>query len=171
MAVEPPLLPISIPVNCIITFQRPSPIDRTIPPTTAALIHCVSLAIFSSSTIWSMLWALYGYSNPDQSPTALAPVTPYPGFIWLAVGFFAWLLYLYFIRHDASGSPPSQRALIIDISIAAKVVLAVAHVGAWYVYKRVYAGVHPSMLLLFLATQASFDVILVMAYATLRDWD
>ncbi|KAL2784470.1 hypothetical protein BJX66DRAFT_343991 [Aspergillus keveii] len=96
MAADPPLLPISVPVTGKITIRTLSPIDRTIPPRTAVLIHALAFGIFSVSSVWSAVWAVYGppgFSN-YQSPSSSSPPCVWPGLVWTVVGFYTWLLYL-----------------------------------------------------------------------------
>jgi hypothetical protein len=80
MAADPPLLPISVPVTGKITIRTLSPIDRTIPPRTAVLIHALAFGIFSVSSVWSAVWAVYGppgFSNYQVRDISLGPPPPY----------------------------------------------------------------------------------------------
>ncbi|KAL3489555.1 hypothetical protein BJX62DRAFT_238955 [Aspergillus germanicus] len=173
MAADPPLLPISVPVTGKITIRTLSPINRTIPPMTAVVIHAIAFITFSVSSVSTAVWAVYGSPgfSTYQSPTSYAPPCVWPGLVWAVVGFYTWLLYLHFIRSDTSGGPWLQRRLVILLSVFFKLVLALAHVFLWYIFKTVYLGAHPSPLLLFITFQASFDLFLVVIYAFLRDYD
>ncbi|GLA66716.1 hypothetical protein AtubIFM56815_004200 [Aspergillus tubingensis] len=136
----------------------------------APVIQTLSGLTFMTTAIISTVWAYRSYVPPPElSPAEPPSLLPYFASLCLTISLGFWVGYLLFILYDGAGGPRMQRKVVIGASTVGKLVLAGAHIGVWMGYKYLLTGSkQPSWALMFLATQAWWDVLLLVVYSCLR---
>ena len=74
-----------------------------------------------------------------------------------------------FISREDHGGPRFLRNFVIGTSAFGKLILACAHIGFWLSYKYSFPdSAQPNWVIVFLAAQAWWDVLLLLVYSYLR---
>ncbi|KAE8140104.1 hypothetical protein BDV38DRAFT_36592 [Aspergillus pseudotamarii] len=137
-----------------------TPLTPSTPP-----IQSLSAPFFVGAVIASTYWAYKSYTASDQTLLGPAPLLPYFASLFLVLSFCSWIGYLVSILYDQDEIFLFQRKLVIWISVIGKVVLGVAHAVIWFEYKQFFpATKQPNWIIMFLATQAWWDLLLLMGY-------
>lgn len=152
----------------------------------APVIQTLSGLTFITTAIISTIWAYRSYAPSElvcftpsfvctrindfvKSPSEPPSLLPYFASLCLTISLGFWVGYLLFILYDGAGGPRMQRKVVIGASTVGKLVLAGTHIGVWLGYKYLLTGPkQPSWGLMFLATQAWWDVLLFVVYSCLR---
>ncbi|KAE8360261.1 hypothetical protein BDV27DRAFT_134775 [Aspergillus caelatus] len=154
-----------------------TPLTPSTPP-----IQSLSAPFFVGAVITSTYWSYKSYTASDgvlfylyitglrsltifQTLLGPAPLLPYFASLFLVLSFCSWIGYLVSILYDQDEISLFQRKLVIWISVTGKVVLGVAHAVIWFEYKQFFPGTkQPNWIIMFLATQAWWDLLLLMGY-------
>jgi len=93
------------------------------------------------------------------------PTLPYFASLFLILSFSLWVGYLILVAYSVARIPRLLRQIVVGVSIGGKLVLAGMHGLIWVGYRRFFAEWRqPNWIIVFLAVQAWWDVLLFVVY-------